>query len=104
MSRRALLRSVFAGAVAATSLTTVTAATAAPGSGSTTVQTWTWTRLPNGLEVHCTDATGRKTTAPVAVSWTADGQVTATYALPLTTTAGHVTMAGGYGLAVRRAG
>lgn len=99
MSRRALLRSVFAGAVAATTLGTATAA-AAPTSGSTTVQTWTWTRLPNGLEVHCTAPDG---VTSMAVRWTAGGDVTATCPVTLTATAGNVTMAG-VGLTVRRAG
>ena len=101
-SRRALLRSVFSAAVATVTITAVTAA-AAPTAGSHTAQTWTWVTLPGtGLQVHCTDASGRATNVPVR--WTADGTVTATWTVPLTTTAGHVTMAGGYGLAVRRAG
>jgi hypothetical protein len=107
VSRRTLFRSVLA-AIAAP-LTVATAAAAAPTSGSTTVQTWTWTTLPGtGLQVHCTDASGRTGKVPVAVSWTADGQVTATWTVPLTTSAPstgqRVTMAAGYGLAVRRAG
>lgn len=106
MSRRALLRSLFAAAAAPLAL--ATAATAAPTAGSGTAATGKWVTLPGGVQVHATDATGRATTVPI--SWTADGTVTATYALPLTvtaptTTAGQrVTMAGGYGLAVRRVG
>lgn len=100
MSRRSLLRSVFAGAVAATTLGTATAA-AAPTSGSTTVQTWTWTRLPGtSLEVHCTAPGG---VTAMTVRWTAAGEVTATCPVTLTATAGSVAMAG-VAVTVRRAG
>ena len=98
MSRRSLLRSVFAAVAAPLAL--ATSAAAAPTSGSTTVQTWTWTRLPNGLEVHCTAPDGVTT---MTVRWTAGGEVTATCPVTLTATAGAVTMAG-VGLTVRRAG
>lgn len=104
MTRRALFL-VGLGAL----LGTVPAATAAPAAGSTTARTGTWTTLPgSGVQVHATDASGRTTSVPV--SWTADGTVTATWALPLTVTAPttlagqRVSMAAGYGLAVRRVG
>ena len=108
MTRRSLFRAILGAAVAPLALTT--AAAAAPVAGSTTARTGTWTDLPGsgGLQVCATDATGR--TASVPVTWTTDGRVTATWALPLTVTAPPayaqqaVTSAGGYGLAVRRAG
>lgn len=108
MSRRGLLLRTVLAAIGAP-LALATAAQAAPVAGSTTARTGTWTALPgSGLQVHLTDASGRATSA--VVSWTTDGHVTATWALPLTVTAPdstagqRVTMAGGYGLAVRRAG
>ena len=108
VSRRTLLRAILGAAAAPIALTT--AAAAAPVAGSTTARTGTWTSLPGsgGLQVHATDASGR--TVGVPVTWTADGTVTATWALQLTVTAPTayaqqaVTSAGGYGLAVRRAG
>lgn len=106
MSRRSLLRSLFA--VAAAPLALATAATAAPTAGTATAKTGQWVTLPGGVQIHATDASGRTTSVPV--TWTADGTVTATWALPLTVAAParvgeqRVTSGAGYGLAVRRAG
>jgi len=108
VTRRSLLRAILGAAAAPIALTT--AAAAAPVAGSTTARTGTWTSLPGsgGLQVCATDATGRTTSVPV--TWTADGRVTATWALPLTVTAPAayaqqaVTSAAGYGVAVRRVG
>jgi hypothetical protein len=53
---------------------------AAPIGGSGTAKTWQWVALPNsgGLQVYCTAA---YTLGSVAVQWTADGVVGATFKL-----------------------
>jgi hypothetical protein len=111
VTRRAWLRAALGALVTAPPLALATTAQAAPvaGSATATPNAEKWTSLPGaGLQVHLTDASGRATSA--VVSWTTDGTVTATWALPLTVTAPPayaqqaVTSAAGYGLAVRRAG
>jgi hypothetical protein len=96
MKRRAVLGAAFGVAAALiTSRWWGTAATVAPApdltpvsyaapiGGSGTAKTWQWVALPNsgGLQVHCTAA---YTLANAAVSWTADGVVTATFKLSST--------------------
>lgn len=96
MSRRSLIRAV----LAAAHIALIPSAAAAATAGSSTAATWTWVALPGiGLQVHCTAPAGRAT---VPVRWTAEGAVTASFPVALTTTPGCVTMAAGYGLTVRR--
>lgn len=103
IGRRTLLRALLGSAVlAATPLPAMlpTPAAAGPadeGGGSLAVKAWKWTALPGtGLEVH--------STAPVAVTWVADGTITAPLRLTPPAVAGiqHVASGPGYGLAVRR--
>lgn len=114
MRRRTLLRVILGAAFAATAAgrtaKAAPAAVKAPAAprvagGSGTAKAWQWVALPNsgGLQVHCTH--------PVAVTWTAQGVVTAAYTVPLTVTAPavgtpsgvHVNAVGpGYAITVRR--
>lgn len=117
MRRRTLLRVILAAAVLPSWVSPGRAAAApprhqvvagAPIGGSGTAAVWKWVKLPNsgGLQVQVIDASG--SLASVAVSWTADGVVTAAWPTPLTVTAPADTgvqagmSSAGYVLSVRR--
>ncbi len=119
MRRRTVLKAILAAAAATVApRVAVAAAVAVPPparlaqglaqGGSGTAKVWRWVALPNsgGLQVYCTDANGA---TGVAVTWTADGVVTAAWPTPLTVRAPAgpgsqaVASGDGYGLAVCRA-
>lgn len=115
MKRRAFLRGALGLAVLANTITppmrlprasAATAVPPAPADGrGTDARTWRWVDLPGsgGLQAFCT---GPVMLTSCRAEHSATGVVTATFpgGPQLSTTAGRVTMAEGFGLAVRKVG